>query len=212
MFLLSLPSTSGIPRPLFWVQGGQLDQDRMRILACLTTSTLPPLPIRSTLTRKLDFPEIKYNVSYMAVITAIYTPISSDFFPSGTTTDYADLTLGLVLNRISFHYYPLDVTPTSNPFLLSWWPLALGDPALFHVSLQTAALDAELMAQKGFHTSEILMADSVSLLRRKVQDPILAIQDATMNSVVTLAAIEVNPVPSEASLAATLTISCLYMV
>lgn len=100
--------------------------------------------------------------------------------------------LELVLNKISFQYYPLDLTKTSNPFLISWWPLALGDPALFHVSLQTACLDAELIAQKGFHTSEILMADSVALLRRKVQHPILAVQDGTMNSVVTLAAIEVS--------------------
>lgn len=36
------------------------------------------------------------------------------------------------------------------------------------------------------------MADSVALLRRKVQDQDLAIQDSTMNSVITLAAIEVR--------------------
>lgn len=96
-----------------------------------------------------------------------------------------------VLHKIAFQYYPLDLNATSNPFLVSWWPLALGDPALFHVSLQTACLDEELLAQKGFHASEILMADSVALLRRKVQDPSLAVQDGTMNSVITLAAIEV---------------------
>lgn len=59
------------------------------------------------------------------------------------------------------------------------------------MSLQTAALDDELHAQKGFVYSEILMRDSVSLLRMKVQDPSQAFQDATMNAVVTLAAIEV---------------------
>lgn len=96
-----------------------------------------------------------------------------------------------VLHKIAFQYYPLDLNATSNPFLVSWWPLALGDPALFHVSLQTACLDEELLAQKGFHASEMLMADSVALLRRKVQDPSLAVQDGTMNSVITLAAIEV---------------------
>ena len=74
---------------------------------------------------------------------------------------------------------------------MSWWPLALGDPALFHVSLQTACLDEELLAQRGFAASEILMADSVALLRRKVADPTLALQDGTMNSVITLATIEV---------------------
>ena len=97
-----------------------------------------------------------------------------------------------VLHKIAFQYYPLDLSPTSNPFLVSWWPLALGDPALFHVSLQTACLDEELLAQKGFRTSEMLMADSVALLRRKVGDTSLAIHDGTMNSVITLAAIEVR--------------------
>ena len=36
------------------------------------------------------------------------------------------------------------------------------------------------------------MADSVALLRRKVEDTSLAVQDETMNSVITLAAIEVR--------------------
>lgn len=97
-----------------------------------------------------------------------------------------------VLHKIAFQYYPLDLSATSNPFLISWWPLALGDPALFHVSLQTACLDEELLAQKGFQTSELLMADSVALLRRKVEDTSLAVQDGTINSVITLATIEVR--------------------
>ncbi|KAJ5975472.1 hypothetical protein N7481_009179 [Penicillium waksmanii] len=93
-------------------------------------------------------------------------------------------------HKIAFQYYPLDLEATSNPFLISWWPLALGDPALFHVSLQTACLDEERAAQKGFRSSEILMADSVTLLRRKIEDTSLAVQDGTMNSVITLATIE----------------------
>ena len=40
------------------------------------------------------------------------------------------------------------------------------------------------------------MRDSVSLLRRKIQDPSQAFQDATMNAVVTLAAIEVSQLSS----------------
>ncbi|CEJ55079.1 hypothetical protein PMG11_01356 [Penicillium brasilianum] len=103
------------------------------------------------------------------------------------------------LHKIAFQYYPLDLNETSNPFLISWWPLALGDPALFHVSLQTACLDEELMAQRGFQASEMLMADSVSLLRRKIQDLSLAVQDGTMNSVITLAAIEFGKGNFEAS-------------
>ncbi|KAA8617448.1 hypothetical protein PtrV1_08955 [Pyrenophora tritici-repentis] len=79
---------------------------------------------------------------------------------------------------------------SSNPFVVSWWPLALGDPALFHVSLQTACLDLELKAQRGFLNSEILMNDSVSLVRQRVENPLLRYKDETMDSVVTLAAIE----------------------
>ncbi|KAJ3550272.1 hypothetical protein NM208_g61 [Fusarium decemcellulare] len=78
----------------------------------------------------------------------------------------------------------------SNPFIVSWWPLALADPALFHVSIQTASLDEELRSQKGFPVSELLMMDSVSLVRQKVENSVLAYQDDTLNAVVTLAAIE----------------------
>lgn len=80
----------------------------------------------------------------------------------------------------------------SNPFIVSWWPLALEDPALFHVSLQTASLDEELRAQKGFAVSDLLMVDSVAELRKKLQQPTSAVQDETINAVVTLAAIEVR--------------------
>jgi hypothetical protein len=100
----------------------------------------------------------------------------------------------IVLSNIVYQYYPWDTNPATNPFVTSWWRLALSDPALFHVSLQTASLDDELHAQKGFLHSEILMRDSVSLVRLKVQDPSQAFQDTTVNAVVTLAAIEVwNP-------------------
>jgi hypothetical protein len=97
-----------------------------------------------------------------------------------------------VLSTIAFQYYPLDLQAVTNPFIVQWFPLALADPALFHVSLQTASLDVELRAQKGFTTSDILMADSVALVRAKVEHPTLAIQDDTMDSVVTLAAIELG--------------------
>jgi hypothetical protein len=53
-------------------------------------------------------------------------------------------------------------------------------------------LDKELRAQKGFFTSEMLMMDSVALVRRKVADSNVAFKDETLNSVVTLAAIEVS--------------------
>ncbi|KAG0651509.1 hypothetical protein D0Z07_1534 [Hyphodiscus hymeniophilus] len=97
-----------------------------------------------------------------------------------------------VLSKIAFQYYPLELNPASNPFLASWWPLSLHDPLLFHVTLQTASWDDEMNARRGFPHSELLMKDSVSLLRHRVQDQSLAFRDATMNAVITLAAIEGN--------------------
>ncbi|EAQ86139.1 hypothetical protein CHGG_07392 [Chaetomium globosum CBS 148.51] len=70
---------------------------------------------------------------------------------------------------------------------LRYTPVALAAP-----SGECTCLDEELLAQKGFHNSEILMADSVALLRRKVENESLAVQDGTMNSVITLATIEVR--------------------
>ncbi|KAH0284245.1 hypothetical protein KCU62_g8438, partial [Aureobasidium sp. EXF-3399] len=110
--------------------------------------------------------------------------------PTRLPREHAQRLIHTFLTKIAFQYYPLDTNTSSNPFLVSWWPLALGDSALFHVSLQTACLDEELLAQKGFQSSELLMADSVALLRRKVRSQTLAVQDGTMNSVITLAAIE----------------------
>lgn len=98
----------------------------------------------------------------------------------------------VVLSTITFQYYPLDLNMESNPFVVSWWPRALADQTLFTVSIQTASLDQELRAQKGFPISEVLMADSVSLVRRKIDSPFFACQDETLNSVVALAAIEVS--------------------
>ncbi len=134
-----------------------------------------------------------FNVSFTAV-----RDLDEHKFRTGRAIPLDELTKSLthsVLHKIAFQYYPLDLSPQTNPFLVSWWPIALGDPALFHVSLQTACLDEELLAQRGFHTSELLMADSVALLRRKVEDSSLAVQDGTMNSVITLATIEVRFTP-----------------
>jgi len=75
---------------------------------------------------------------------------------------------------------------------VSWWPLALADPPLFHVSLQTACLDDEFFNGRGFVHSDILMRDTVSLVRERVGDPEMAFRDEMLDSVVTMAAIEVR--------------------
>ena len=84
------------------------------------------------------------------------------------------------------------MNPSTNPFIVSWWPLALADPPLFHVSLQTACLDDEFFSGRGFVHSDILMRDTVSLVRKRVGDPEMAFRDEMLDSVVTMAAIEVS--------------------
>ncbi|KAK4119212.1 hypothetical protein N657DRAFT_582184 [Parathielavia appendiculata] len=129
-----------------------------------------------------------------APLTAGYRFASVDPFDSYPPTrlprEHVQRLIHSFLHKIAFQYYPLDPNAATNPFLVSWWPITLTDPALFHVSLQTACLDEELLARRGFRTSDLLMVDSVALLRRKVDDTSLAVQDGTMNSVITLATIE----------------------
>ncbi|EWZ86251.1 hypothetical protein FOCG_13178 [Fusarium oxysporum f. sp. radicis-lycopersici 26381] len=165
-----------------------------------TSSSTPEQPARS---RSIE----KYEVKTHSLKSRDLDSASQDsmelFAPAGNSFDpfdsYPATRLPRVhvqrliqhfLSNISFQYYPLDLNMSSNPFIVSWWPLALADPALFHVSIQTASLDEERRAQKGFPISELLMVDSVSLIRKKIGSSLLAIQDETLNSVVTLAAIE----------------------
>lgn len=122
--------------------------------------------------------------------TASFDPFDS-YPPTRLPRLHVQRLIHRFLSSIAFQYYPLDLNMESNPFIVSWWPLALADQALFHVSLQTASLYEELQAQKGFPISDLLMVDSIALVRRRIEDSSLAFQDETLDSVVTLAAIEV---------------------
>ncbi|KAF3062975.1 hypothetical protein CFAM422_010526 [Trichoderma lentiforme] len=121
--------------------------------------------------------------------TASFDPFDS-YPPTRLPRLHVQRLIHRFLSSIAFQYYPLDLNMESNPFIVSWWPLALADQALFHVSLQTASLYEELQAQKGFPISDLLMVDSIALVRRRIEDSSLAFQDETLDSVVTLAAIE----------------------
>ncbi|KAH8690744.1 hypothetical protein BGW36DRAFT_432534 [Talaromyces proteolyticus] len=132
---------------------------------------------------------VEKSVRLSGVADASFDPFDS-YPPTRLPRLHVQRLIQYFLSNIAFRYYPLDLNIESNPFVVQWWPLALADPALFHVSLQTASLDEELRAQKGFPISELLMIDSVSLLRQKLEDSSLAFEDETMDSVVTLAAIE----------------------
>jgi hypothetical protein len=65
-------------------------------------------------------------------------------------------------------------------------------PTLIHCLSSVCSLDDELQAGKGFPRSEILMRDSLTLVRHKIQDSSLAFQDATMVAVIALAILEVT--------------------
>ncbi|KAH8896885.1 hypothetical protein GQ53DRAFT_680615, partial [Thozetella sp. PMI_491] len=157
--------------------------------APLTSATSPPPP--AAIASGPDTPPASRPgpVRLLDPVNAVFDPFDS--YPA--TRLPRALVQRLIhhfLSDIAFQYYPLDLSSVTNPFVISWWPRALEDPALFHVSLQTASLDDELRSQNGFPISELLMADSVSLVRRKIEDASSAFQDETLNSVVTLAAIE----------------------
>ncbi|KAL7809419.1 hypothetical protein V8C44DRAFT_146573 [Trichoderma aethiopicum] len=121
--------------------------------------------------------------------TASFDPFDS-YPPTRLPRLHVQRLIHRFLSSIAFQYYPLDLNMESNPFIVSWWPLALADQALFHVSLQTASLYEELQAQNGFPISDLLMVDSIALVRRRIEDPSLAFHDETIDSIVTLAAIE----------------------
>ncbi|KAF5680077.1 hypothetical protein FHETE_621 [Fusarium heterosporum] len=168
-------------------------------LSSSISSTSPPEP--SARGRSIDKSEARRpslksrDVSYGDSMGLLKPPDTSfdpfDSYPSTRLPRvHVQRLIQHFLSNISFQYYPLDLNMSSNPFIVSWWPLALADQALFHVSIQTASLDEERRAQRGFPISELLMVDSVSLVRKKIGSSLLAVQDETLNSVVTLAAIE----------------------
>ncbi|KAF7555152.1 hypothetical protein G7Z17_g2349 [Cylindrodendrum hubeiense] len=143
-----------------------------------------------TLRERRITPEISESSAWVMNTTdASFDPFDS-YPPTRLPRVHVQRLIYHFLSSIAFQYYPLDLNMESNPFVVSWWPLCLADPALFHVSLQTASLDEELRAQKGFPLSDLLMMDSVTLVRRKIEDSSEAFHDETLNSVVTLAAIE----------------------
>ncbi|TFB05932.1 hypothetical protein CCMA1212_001362 [Trichoderma ghanense] len=94
--------------------------------------------------------------------TASFDPFDS-YPPTRLPRLHVQRLIHRFLSSIAFQYYPLDLNMDSNPFIVSWWPLALADQALFHVSLQTASLYEELQAQQGFPISDLLMVDSIAL-------------------------------------------------
>ncbi|KAK1756499.1 hypothetical protein QBC47DRAFT_401402 [Echria macrotheca] len=155
----------------------------------LTAVTAAPAPV-ATRSTAVTIPPTGRSTSLTSLNIASTVDPFDTYPPTRLGREHVQRLIHGFLDKIAFQYYPLELNACSNPFLISWWPMALGDAALFHVTLQTACLDEELRARRGSQMSDLLMADSVALLRRKVDDGSLALQDGTLNCVITLAAIE----------------------
>lgn len=72
-----------------------------------------------------------------------------------------------------------------------WWPFVRGDDVLFHVILLLSSIDRTRMQPQAdnAHTRELL-DESLGLLNRRVQDPVLGTSDPTMVAIACLAAME----------------------
>ena len=86
----------------------------------------------------------------------------------------------------------LEQDPAINPITSYWFPWILTDPVLFHATLlkRSRFLD-KARGQAESPNSRYLMAESIRLLRERVQDKNIEVADETIAAVVNLAAIEV---------------------
>ncbi|KAI9658306.1 MAG: hypothetical protein M1821_002439 [Bathelium mastoideum] len=92
----------------------------------------------------------------------------------------------LVFNM--FPYYP---APGKNPQTEYYAPLVWTDPVLFNVTLQLSAFHLEKLHGRGYEHSSRLQAESIRLLRERVEDhPETCAHDQTISAVAGLAAIE----------------------
>lgn len=73
------------------------------------------------------------------------------------------------------------------------WQLAADDPVLFHATLQLSALDLELLrgGDREAQNKFLLNKECISLLRERVEDPVLGLSDQTIASVLFLIIVEV---------------------
>ena len=81
----------------------------------------------------------------------------------------------------------------ANPLGLSLWRFVQADTFLYHVMLQVSALELEELHGKpnAFH-SEVYSRETIQVLRRRVEDPVVAASDQTIWAVATLASLDVS--------------------
>ncbi|KAF8862195.1 hypothetical protein BDZ45DRAFT_723329 [Acephala macrosclerotiorum] len=88
--------------------------------------------------------------------------------------------------------YPVHLDHEAFPIMQSVWRLAADDPVLFHATLQLSALDLELLrgGDREAQTKFLLNKECISLLRERVEDPVLGLSDQTIASVLFLIIVE----------------------
>ncbi|TKA74534.1 hypothetical protein B0A49_02985 [Cryomyces minteri] len=75
-----------------------------------------------------------------------------------------------------------------SPIVQLWWPYVRTDDVLFHVTLLLSSISLELLHhQQGGRYSNRLLGECISLLKDRVEDPVLGTSDHTIVAVANLA-------------------------
>ncbi|KAL5318805.1 hypothetical protein ACEPPN_013872 [Leptodophora sp. 'Broadleaf-Isolate-01'] len=104
--------------------------------------------------------------------------------PSSNIPD-AELFMHHYFSNFKSKSFPMALGYQEKPFLQTWWSMASDNPAMFSATLQLSAFDLEVMqGNKGTQRSKLLLKkECISLLRKRVEDPILGFERGNLKMV-----------------------------
>ncbi|KAG4431697.1 hypothetical protein IFR05_012821 [Cadophora sp. M221] len=110
----------------------------------------------------------------------------------GSNIPDAELFMHHYFSNFRSKSFPMALGYQEKPFLQTWWSMASESPAMFNATLQLSAFDLEVtQGDKGTQRSKLLLnKECISLLRKRVEDPILGVSDETIGSVLVLTIVE----------------------
>jgi hypothetical protein len=95
------------------------------------------------------------------------------------------------VSAFSVQSFPLEPLKHLNPMVTDGLPFMLSDPIAFRACLIPSAVDLESRQCRDIG-ARLLLAESITLLRDRLQDPELSCSDHSIAVVLTLAAAEVS--------------------
>ncbi|KAK0120102.1 hypothetical protein ONS95_011512 [Cadophora gregata] len=111
---------------------------------------------------------------------------------AGSNIPNAELFMHHYFSNFKSKNFPMALGYQEKPFQQTWWSMAADDPAMFNATLQLSAFDLEvLQGSKETQSSKLLLnKECISLLRQRVEDPVLGISDETIGSILVLTIVE----------------------